>query len=99
MEHLDAVVLRVGHGDAGAVGRPGRGRDPHELPRRIAERRAAGDVGAERIRERAVAGVEHLDAAVAALGRGDERAVGRPGGRLRATQLAGAVAVRSDHQG
>ena len=83
IEHLDAVVASVGHGDQAAVRCKGDGTRPAELP--VALARPAEPVG-----ERAV-DVEHLDAVVASVGHGEHAAVG-DGDVLRRRELAGAVA-------
>ena len=90
VEHLDAVVARVGHGDAVAVPRKGGGTRAVELPVAVAGR-------AERKGERAV-DVEHLHAVVARVGHGDH-AVRRNGNAFRRRELPVAVAGRAECKG
>ena len=60
IEHLHAVVARVGDGDPGAVGRPCRGPGPVQLPVEEAVRAQLAGEGA--------VGIEHLNAMVERVG-------------------------------
>ena len=91
MEHLHAVVARVGDGDQVAVGRPCRGPRGGELPVAGARRGRPELEG-----ERAVGRVEHLHAVVARVGDGEHAAVRRPGHGARIPELAVGAAARPE---
>ena len=87
MEHLDAVVASVGHGEHVAIRKECDGTRPAELP-------VARAVLSECAGERAIV-VKELDAVVASVGHGEHAAVGGHGDALRRRELAGAVAGRA----
>ena len=88
VEHLDAVVSRVGHGHdpAGAEGDA------------VGAKKLAGarSIRSELIGERGV-GIEHLDAIVFKVGHGHDPA-GAEGDVAGPTKLAGARSIRSEHE-